>query len=116
LKDLGENMPDNFFLIIRDKESGERLGAIFKNVKTKMTYNGFKHFPLDLTNDEVADLITQSPLGMAIVCDVQTADQLSKSSLAWLEQNGRKLIGRPTGGIIEIFTPLNNISPKRPNT
>jgi len=105
LKGLGESVPDNFFLIISDKESGERFGSVFRNVKSKIACGEFKHFPSDITNDMVANLILMSPLDMAIVCDVQTADQLSKSSLTWLEQNGRKLIGRPTGGTIEVFTP-----------
>lgn len=105
-----KNLPSEVHVLIRDEMSGEKVAAFF-NVQyigdsgmANITLTSAGVLPAEETVEEAADILLKSMPGMPMICDKEIADELSKNSLVWVEEDHYRLEGRPNG-VLEIYTP-----------
>src|SRR3990167_5063487 len=109
-----KNLPLEVHVLIRDEISGEKVAAFF-NVQyigdsgmANITLTSVGVLPAEETVEEAADILLKSMPGMPMICDKEIADELSKNSLVWVEEDHYRLEGRPNG-VLEVYTPYNYV-------
>src|SRR3972149_8709849 len=105
-----KNLPPAIHVLVRDEVTGEKVAA-FLNVQymgdsgmANITLTSAGVLPAEETVEEAADILLKSMPEMPMLCDKEIADELSKSSLVWVEEDHYRLVGRPSG-VLEIYTP-----------
>lgn len=105
-----KNLPPVVHILIRDEAIGEKVAA-FLNIRyigdsgmANITLTSAGILPSEETVMEAADILLKSRPEIPMICDKEIADELSKSSLVWIEEDHYRLVGRPMG-VLEIYTP-----------
>ena len=110
-----KNLPLEVHVLIRDEVTEEKVAA-FLNVQyigdsgmANITLTSAGVLPTEETVEEAADILLKSMPGMPMICDKEIADELSKGSLVWVEEDHYRLEGRPDG-VLEVYTPYDSIN------
>lgn len=107
-----KNLPPKIHVLIRDEVTGEKAAA-FLDIRyigdsgmANITLTSAGILPPEETVMDAADILLKTMPGMPMICDIEIADELSRSSAVWVEEDHYRLEGRP-GGVLEIYTPYS---------
>jgi len=107
-----KNLPPAIHVLVRDEVTGEKVAAFLKvrymgdSGMAYITLTSAGVLPAEETVEEAADILLKSMPEMPMLCDKEIADEFSKSSLVWVEEDHYRLVGRPSG-VLEIYTPYD---------
>lgn len=105
-----KNLSPVAHVLIRDEVIGEKVTAFLRimyidNIgRVFITITSAGILPSRETITQAADMLIKSNPEMPMICDEEIADEISRNSVVWRDEDHYRLIGRPDG-VLEIYTP-----------
>jgi len=108
------NLPPKIHVLIRDEMTGALVAAFLKvryigdKGATKISLSSSGVLPPEETVMEAADILLTSMPGIPMLCDKEVADEISKNSVEWVDEDHYRLVGT-SSGVLDIYTPFGAI-------
>jgi hypothetical protein len=108
------NLPPKIHVLIRDEMTGALVAAFLKvqyvedKGATNISLSSSGVLPPEETVMEAAHILLTSMPGIPMLCDKAVADEISESTLVWVEEDHYRLVGTPSG-VLDIYTPYDSI-------